>query len=908
MMKGLLTAVIFTIVLTCCANHANAQTAYTCGAFGSIKSMAGKAIQPGFKNSTSTKISLIWLDYSGTKQQAQYSFYDTPPGGTVIIQTFVTHPWMIVNSSGKCLGIWVFNASGEIALVTDTPVSGNLQPSVESLALTGNAGGGPPGSQSFTISSAYPADLAFAIATDGGQTGTPAPAWLKVSPSGGAAPALILVSLDPGKLTARGYSARIVITVPYDASIQPVYVTVSFTVTDSPPMLEVSPRSLSFRATVHDTGTLVRTVIVSNVGGGGPDRFTVSIPDSIPGMTVSPTSGQVSPGSPVAIEVRIDSQAAASAGYKGTVRFTSSDAMIDVAVSLFVANAGAILSVDQTGMLFSYRQAQGLQIPQVLNIYDLGDSTSSVSFTAEIVNGANWLTLTPTSGVATPGKPVAITATINTNAGQLIPRGYYALVRITANNALNSPQYVTVVLNVMPASAPPEPEPNPRGVVFITTEGAPAPPPQNVKVYASSQMPVNFTAAGSGAASLTVSPASGSITTPMPANLTITANTTGMIRGIYESRVDIEIGAVERSINVTVIVVPSGGSSASRAEVAQSTSCTPTRIVLTETGLPNGFAVPGGFPATLSAVMNDNCGNKITGGSVVAGFSNGDPALSLVTDSTTGLYSGTWQPGGTSPQTTVTMTGTSGALNSDSIEITGAVSKNPSPPPVLAHGGTVNNAFPAGSLSPGVVAAVFGTGLASKQDSPSTVPLPTSYEGTSLLIGASQAPLFFISGGQVNAQLPAELKGGQYSIIASVNGALSLPDTLNMNPVQPGIVAFADGHVIAQHANGKLVKSTNAAKPGETVIIYLVGMGATEPPVASGHAAPSSPLAKVVAQPVVTVDGQNAKVSFAGLTPGGVGLYQIDLKVPSSARNGGLDLIVSQNGVEGNTTKLIVAK
>jgi len=226
----------------------------------------------------------------------------------------------------------------------------------------------------------------------------------------------------------------------------------------------------------------------------------------------------------------------------------------------------------------------------------------------------------------------------------------------------------------------------------------------------------------------------------------------------------------------------------------------------------------------------------------------------------------------------------------------------------LAHGGTVNNAFPGGSLSPGAVAAVFGSGLATKQGSPSTVPLPVDFQGTSMLIGASQAPLFFVSSGQVNMQIPVELKGGQYSIIASVNGALSLPDTLDMNPVQPGVVALSDGHVLAQHANGKLVKSTNPAKPGETVIIYLVGMGATNPPVASGHPAPSNPLAKVVVQPVVTVDGQNAKVSFAGLTPMGVGLYQIDFKVPTGARNGDLALAVSQNGAAGNPTKLIVSK
>jgi uncharacterized protein (TIGR03437 family) len=85
-------------------------------------------------------------------------------------------------------------------------------------------------------------------------------------------------------------------------------------------------------------------------------------------------------------------------------------------------------------------------------------------------------------------------------------------------------------------------------------------------------------------------------------------------------------------------------------------------------------------------------------------------------------------------------------------------------------------------------------------------------------------------------------------------------------------------------------------------------MGATKPAVASGQPSPSNPPAKAVIQPIVTVDGVKAKVPFAGLTPGGVGLYQIDLTVPTTARNGDLDLVVTQNGVAGNATKLIVAK
>jgi hypothetical protein len=57
-------------------------------------------------------------------------------------------------------------------------------------------------------------------------------------------------------------------------------------------------------------------------------------------------------------------------------------------------------------------------------------------------------------------------------------------------------------------------------------------------------------------------------------------------------------------------------------------------------------------------------------------------------------------------------------------------------------------------------------------------------------------------------------------------------------------------HIVAQHADFSPVSSASPAAPGEYLTIYLVGMGATNPSVRSGTAAPSSPLAKVVVQPI----------------------------------------------------------
>jgi uncharacterized protein (TIGR03437 family) len=85
-------------------------------------------------------------------------------------------------------------------------------------------------------------------------------------------------------------------------------------------------------------------------------------------------------------------------------------------------------------------------------------------------------------------------------------------------------------------------------------------------------------------------------------------------------------------------------------------------------------------------------------------------------------------------------------------------------------------------------------------------------------------------------------------------------------------------------------------------------MGPTNPSVPTGAAAPvSEPLARVTMQPTVTVDGQSASVAYAGLTPGSVGLYQINFQVPENANSGDLNVVVTLARVMSNTTQLSVS-
>ena len=129
----------------------------------------------------------------------------------------------------------------------------------------------------------------------------------------------------------------------------------------------------------------------------------------------------------------------------------------------------------------------------------------------------------------------------------------------------------------------------------------------------------------------------------------------------------------------------------------------------------------------------------------------------------------------------------------------------------------------------------------------------------------------------MNAQIPYELEPNkQYQVIISANGALSTPDAIQLTNVVPGLAAYADGTVIAQHADGSLITAKSPAKGGETAIAYLSGLGATDNNPASGGAAPGDILARPNSLPTLSIGGKDAKIAFVGLTPGLVGLYQMN--------------------------------
>lgn len=202
---------------------------------------------------------------------------------------------------------------------------------------------------------------------------------------------------------------------------------------------------------------------------------------------------------------------------------------------------------------------------------------------------------------------------------------------------------------------------------------------------------------------------------------------------------------------------------------------------------------------------------------------------------------------------------------------------------------------------------IYGSNLAAQITPSATLPLPTALNQTSVIIGGMLAPLYYVSPGQINAQVPFELTAGKpYQVIVNANGALSNSIPIQLTADAPGIAQYATGQIIAQHQRDySLITETSPAAPGEVIVFYLAGMGLTNPSVASGTASPSTNLAVPLDASTLTLNGAPiTNILFIGLTPTVVGLYQVDFQVPANTPNGDLQLVLTQSS--GLTTSTIL--
>jgi uncharacterized protein (TIGR03437 family) len=225
-----------------------------------------------------------------------------------------------------------------------------------------------------------------------------------------------------------------------------------------------------------------------------------------------------------------------------------------------------------------------------------------------------------------------------------------------------------------------------------------------------------------------------------------------------------------------------------------------------------------------------------------------------------------------------------------------------------------------GLVRPGGFGTIFCANLQGVPESliVSKLPLPTELAGVSVKIGGIPAPLYSVSGipgqQQINFQAPFNPVGDSvpYSqdVELSNNGLSAFVAGVNVAATAPGVFTVDGIRGVIQHAaDYRLVTLASPVDRGEVVIVYLTGLGNVTPPVSSGVPPPIGFIAVTNQIPSVKIGGQSAEVLFSGLTPGFVGVYQLNLRIPQDVASGDQDLIVSfPSFVSGFTRQAVDSK
>ncbi len=217
----------------------------------------------------------------------------------------------------------------------------------------------------------------------------------------------------------------------------------------------------------------------------------------------------------------------------------------------------------------------------------------------------------------------------------------------------------------------------------------------------------------------------------------------------------------------------------------------------------------------------------------------------------------------------------------------------------------------AGGLAPGSYVSIYGTRLSDAFQLEPTAALPVALSGVSVSFdgGGLSLPggIHFVSGVQVNTQIPWEFQGqSSVQVKVTVTGLPSYVFTLPLATYSPGL--FQNSGVAAvEDSKYNILGANTPAVRGDTIQIFANGLGPVTNQPNSREPSSLTQLSETTRRPTVTIGGINAPVSFSGLTPGVVGLYQVNAEVPANVPSGAQDLVITINGVSSMPAKLYIA-
>jgi uncharacterized protein (TIGR03437 family) len=215
--------------------------------------------------------------------------------------------------------------------------------------------------------------------------------------------------------------------------------------------------------------------------------------------------------------------------------------------------------------------------------------------------------------------------------------------------------------------------------------------------------------------------------------------------------------------------------------------------------------------------------------------------------------------------------------------------------PYINPTGIVNAAsfspFTAG-ISGGEFLTLFGSNLAPGTDIFTSAPFPTTLNGVQVLVNGVAAPIYYVTTGELAFVVPFATSLLPVTSIQVINNGLaSNVVTMLVNSTTPGVFTANSsglGYGAVEHADGSLVTEASPGQPSETVVTFVSGLGTVYPPIIDGTQASATTLSNTYPAGDITADinGTTATVQYAGLAPYLVGLYQLNVTIPSTATAG----------------------
>lgn len=514
-----------------------------------------------------------------------------------------------------------------------------------------------------------------------------------------------------------------------------------------------------------------------------------------------------------------------------------------------------------------------------IDTFNIGDGKLSLQASSSVP----WLVPTVGSagvcGLRGGCYPVAIAF----QTASLAAGTYTGVITLSDPNAVDTPQNITVTAQVggdVPNNLVFYLAPGSSSSTTFTTNG-----PIAAKVSSASWLTATSSAnSATGGYETTVTATAGSSMAATDYNSTIIV--TGSSFGADNKQVSV-------LLHVTTQPIAQASSTTLSLDAAQGSKAQTVAVGVTNAG--QGTLTVSGVTATAAS-----SGTWLTAASVSGGIT--------VTADPTGLTPGTY---------TGTVTIASNGVNGNLVIPVQLVVVAQGPPLAFAGGAVNNGTFANGEpLAQGGIVAVFGNQFSF--DVPQgavSLPLQTTLDGVQVLVNGKAAPVYYVSSGQINFEIPIDASTGDGTIQIVRNGTQGNLIYVDINTVVPRFILFDGGYGIMTTPDGTVTGiPSNPVKVGDTVEIYTLGLGPTSPAVPSGTASPTSPLAVVPGTTQVCFGVETpffqapcATPAFVGLTPNFVGLYQINVTIPAGIMTGNstMSLFLVDN-ISSNIVQLAV--